>query len=279
MSKDILLVSDIHLGHSKDSSIYHNVALNLFQEIDYTCIKRDIKDIFILGDLFTNRTSLNLKTMEIAYLIGKILNKYNTKILTGNHDLFYKNQPKPHSLQIFDKGYDNITIVDEQPLVDDNCTLVPWLFQDYKKIKTPYVFGHFEIINFDMNDDMKCSDGTPSKQFSKFQKVFSGHFHKPSRKENIVYIGSPYQFTYADLHSVRGYTIFNTETGNDEHIPFTNYPLFKLFAYDKIKKNEIKGNIVKIVFTEEISTKKITDLIENIRSYEPMILYTDFNFL
>lgn len=272
MSK-YLIVSDIHLGYKKDSEIYHNVSLNLFKSISDYCSFNNIKNILILGDFFHNRVYTNLKTMYVAFEIAEILNNFNTYILTGNHDLYFKNSFFPHSLQIFKEGFNNIKIIDKEPCILEDISLVPWLFTSYNEINTKYLFGHFEINGFPMSEENECYGGISSKIFNKFEKVVSGHFHIPSQKGNIVYVGSPYQMDFGDYNSKRGFYEF--EDGELKFIEFNEYPKFKIFFHDNILYNEIENNNIKIIFNSVIEMNEVEKIIEKVNSYKPLSLMTD----
>lgn len=269
-----ILFSDIHLGLKKDNTIYHKVIEDLFLDIADYCIKNDIKKIICLGDFFNNRTSINTSTLYfVLEKLIKIFEDFDFFIILGNHDTFYKNTNFPHSLKIFDK-HKNITIVDEFPLEIEECTLVPWGFENFSEITTPILMGHFEIQNFKMNDSSVCYSGTEEKKLKQFDHVFSGHFHTPSSNSNITYLGSPFQITFADTNSPRGFYEYNN--GEIKFIEFTKYPKFFVYKYNKIDENNIQGNYIKIIFDEIISEKESCEILENVLLKNPLELSTEY---
>ena len=110
-------------------------------------------------------------------------------IITGNHDLFYREKREIHSL-IMGQEFNNIEIVDEK-IVSGDVAIVPWLVEDewksVKKIKTKYMFGHFEIPGFKMNALVEMPDhGQINRTHFQYQEyVFSGHFHKRQQSDNV----------------------------------------------------------------------------------------------
>ncbi|MFW6173704.1 MAG: hypothetical protein ACOC5T_08165, partial [Elusimicrobiota bacterium] len=111
---------------------------------------------------------------------------------------------------------------------------------------------------------------------SHFEQVYSGHFHTPSQKSNIKFIGSPFQQTFNDTGDSKGYYIF--DNGKLEFIEFTNSPKFvKLTTEDELKEEEIKNNIVKFVFLEDYGNVKNDKLIEKVQSLQPHKLHIDYN--
>jgi hypothetical protein len=111
--------------------------------------------------------------------------------------------------------------------------------------------------------------------FKQFKKVYSGHFHTPSVNKNVEYIGSAFPMTFNDMNSKRGYYIF--ENGKMSFIEFTSAPKFiRLNSNDEITEEKIKGNIVEYVFLEDFGAIKTEKIIENIYSFNPLKLKTDY---
>mgnify|MGYP003343899962 FL=1 len=61
--------------------------------------------------------------------------------------------------------------------------------------------------------------------------VLSGHFHHKSSDYNIVYVGTPYEMTWADYNDPKGFHIFDTDT---RQLDFIRNPLtmFNKIVYD-----------------------------------------------
>jgi DNA repair exonuclease SbcCD nuclease subunit len=204
-----LLVTDTHLGMYSDSDAWLDIVLNFYKYITKYCIKHDIREIYHLGDFFDNRKSLNTKTQHVAHRIAKVLGlkeNLHTYIIVGNHDCYYKNKIHPNTLELF-KEYDNISIIDSIEKID-NILLVPWGEVPEDTQGARFCFGHFAIKGFHMNDSYKCKDGLDKVKFKDFEKVLSGHFHTPSSKGNITYLGSPYGQTFHDAGVLGVFTYF-----------------------------------------------------------------------
>ena len=78
-----------------------------------------------------------------------------------------------------------------------------------------------------------CNDGMSRDIFSKFDLVYSGHFHHPSSVGNISYLGAPYEMNWGDFNGKRGFHIFDTSTRELKHIP-NPYRLFHKITYEDI---------------------------------------------
>lgn len=270
-----VMLGDTHLGVHNDSEIWHKVVLDLFKEICDYCTKNDIKTIIHGGDFFHNRKHINVKTIQIGIEIIELLKDLQLIIITGNHDTYFKNSIQPTSLEIF-KEYKQVKIIDE-PTKFNNILLVPWM-GDPNKIKANYCFGHFEISGFHMNDNYVCKKGYNSNQFSQFKQTYSSHFHTPSRQGNITYLGSPYQQTFHDVDGKRGYYIW--EDGKLEFIEFHKYPKFhKVSTNDKINKELIEGNIIKLIFEKDYGTNENEKLVNKVKSFNPLNFKVDFSHI
>jgi DNA repair exonuclease SbcCD nuclease subunit len=265
-----LFVTDTHLGLSKSSDLWHNITLNLFNDIRDYCIRNDINTIIHLGDFFHDRKSLNTKTQEIAHLIAKMFEGRKLYIIIGNHDTFYKNQLYPTTLE-FLKSYSWITIVDEVIHVDE-LTLCPW--GKIPQYQGSYCCGHFELSGFHMNNSYVCEHGTDPNTLKEFEHVYSGHFHTPSTKGNITYLGSAFPQSFHDVGSPRGYYEF--EDGNLKFIEFTGSPKFIKCNTINYKDFDLKNNIVKVTFIEDYGNVENQKIIDEINSMEPLKL--DVNF-
>lgn len=270
-----LIISDTHLGLNKDNPVWHEVILSLFKEIEEVCEKNDIEEIFHLGDIFDNPKSITQKTHNIALQAIEIIKKRKIYLIRGNHDTFHKDRPYPNWLNMFNEHNNVISIIDK-PYNIDNICLVPWE-TDFRDVETDYLFGHFEINSFFYNDYKECTKSKLNiSDFKKFKKVYSGHFHNRMSKDNIDYVGSPFQQNFGDVGSVRGYHIF--DGGEIEFIEFTNTPKFV-----KIKTNEdiesikevIQGNFVKLIFMEDYGNSKNTKIVEIVNKMCPMTISID----
>jgi hypothetical protein len=117
--------------------------------------------------------------------------------------------------------------------------MVPWINRSNQRealefldtATCPVVFGHFEIIGFEMHHGAECAHGLEASLFSRFSLVCSGHFHKKSTGHNINYLGAPYQMTWADYGSPKGFHIFDTSTMELEFIQ-NPYEIFQKVTYD-----------------------------------------------
>ena len=69
--------------------------------------------LFFLGDLFDNRNSINLKTINAVIELFETLSEIiDCHVLLGNHDMYLMNSPEINSVATI-RNIKNVTIYDE----------------------------------------------------------------------------------------------------------------------------------------------------------------------
>ena len=195
--------TDIHFG-MKNNSKQHNKDCDDF--IDWFIQQsEDCETCIFLGDFHHHRAGINVSTLNYSVENVKKLSKNFDKVymLTGNHDLYYREKRELNSLP-YAELFDNVTLVNDKTIVEDGVAFVPWLVEDewkqVRNVKCRYMFGHFELPHFKMNAMVEMPDhgGLNAEYLQGPEYVFSGHFHKRQSKGNVHYLGSPFPQNYAD---------------------------------------------------------------------------------
>lgn len=288
ISNKIALIADIHIGVNKNSPEYLALTKRWIQYFIDECIKEKIQDVFVLGDWHHYRDEISVDTLDAsAEIMGFFPDNIRVHILTGNHDCFLKTSSEIHSLQMF-KKWQNVFIYDKVTRLSTRClktiTLVPWGCENEKVEHSDYVFGHFEIANFKMNNYTVCKSGTDSANLLKSGSViYTGHFHKKQEKQykngKIAYLGSPFQHDFNDIGNENGYHILDLESGNCEFkINDDSYPKYEYIKASKLKdvtEGLIKGNFVKLFIDIELSESQIEKIYVKLKSFEPVNLIVD----
>ena len=272
-----VLVSDTHLGYKDGSDEYHNITINLFEQLIAFAKDNNIKSFIHGGDFFDCRRSISVKTIPVSFKIIKSLSNTfdDIHILLGNHDTYYKTSLVPSSLDMF-IGFKGINIVNEVK-VFNNIHLQPWLIEDFKPLSVSFCIGHFEMNGVPINRSNTISKGGLSiGQFKDYKKVISGHYHTISVTNNVFYIGSPFHMTFNDSDN-RGFYVFDDSNGELEFIVFDDYPKFIIFNHKEIDYDIIEGNNIKVIVTEDISTAKLGLLSNTLNEKNPNQLHINFD--
>lgn len=290
-----ILVTDTHLGHKKASDFYLELTFQLFEDIGSYAQEHGITELIHLGDFFDNRKNMSLKTLFYANRIGLNLKRFEKSyLIIGNHDLYYKDRYFPNSHQVF-SSMRHIEVVDH-PIEVGNMCLVPWIvegeeFSSYRGVtcqeflrdtQTEYCLGHWEINGAKMNVSGREAEGSDFgfSDFTKFKKTFSGHFHTPGEyPSNIQYLGASFHMDFNDS-GPRGWYTFDDETGELEFVEWNKYPKFIKWVAkpDNVYGGEFKGQVVKIIFTEDYGTTINNQIIHDVQSTEPFQLFTEYRF-
>lgn len=249
----IALICDTHYGIRNDSPVFHAYFEKCMEHFFSVLEERNINHIIHLGDLFDRRKYLSYLTSKVCrdtFLIPIEGMEIETHIIAGNHDRYYKDVCFVNSLDETVTGrYSGIhTYNFPQTITIDGLEilLIPWIDQSnsqmtydlIKSTKAEIVMGHLELKGFELLKGTMSDHGDDVSLYSKFDLVFSGHYHHKSSKGNIHYLGAFGEYTWSDYNDPRGFTIFDTETRSFEFIK-NPYSMFKVMLYDDVKEQNI----------------------------------------
>ena len=264
----ILLITDQHFGVRNDNLHFVEHYRKFYSNIVIPFIKASgIKEIINLGDTFDKRRSINYMSLEAAKEMWfdpvKELGCKMTALI-GNHDIYYKNTLRINSPEELLGGYD-IDVIDEPTTRNYDGTdilFLPWIcdenydstLRSITESTAPVCMGHLELNGFEAHPGHVMDKGIDMNIFSKFNKVFSGHYHTKSNKNNCYYLGNPYQLYWNDYGQKRGFHVFDTETLRTTFYrnPFDTF--HKLYYNNGVvlpNEEEIKGTFVKLIVEDK----------------------------
>ena len=260
----VLLITDQHFGVRNDNLHFVEHYRRFYSKIVIPFIKASgIKEIINLGDTFDKRRSINYMSLEAAKEMWfdpvKELGCKMTALI-GNHDIYYKNTLRINSPEELLGGYD-IDVIDEPTTRNYDGTdilFLPWIcdensdrtLRSITESTAPLCMGHLELNGFEAHPGHVMDNGIDMNIFSKFNKVFSGHYHTKSNKNNCYYLGNPYQLYWNDYAQKRGFHVLDTDTHKTTFYrnPFdTFYKLYYNNGVDIPDENELKGTFVKLI--------------------------------
>jgi hypothetical protein len=202
--KKAAVFTDIHFGLKSNSQLHNEDCLNFVKWATQTARDQGCETALFLGDWHNNRASINIVTLNYSLQALEHLNANFDQVyfIPGNHDLYYRDKRDIQSVE-WARHLPNVRICNDW-FSEGDVTIAPWLVgDDYKrvpKLKTKYVFGHFELPHFYMNAMVQMPDHGEVKreQFRACEQVYTGHFHKRQNHGNITYIGNCFPHNYAD---------------------------------------------------------------------------------
>ena len=289
----ICLVTDTHFGARSDSIPFDNFFRRFYEEIFFPEIdKRGIRHIVHLGDCFDRRKYINFNTLSSCrnYFFDEIKKRdIELHMIVGNHDTFFKNTNDVNSPRLLLKDYEfNVIDTPSELEFDDGSKIfmMPWICTDnynqsMEAIKTTdaqVMFGHLEIVGFQMYKGHENDEGFDPKIFEKFDLVCSGHFHHRSSNGNINYLGNPYEMTWADFEDPRGFHIFDTSERSLEFIQ-NPYSIFSKVYYDDEKVDPSTVDVsqyanqhIKLIVVNKKDYYKFDQFIERLYKVNPLEL-------
>ncbi len=231
--KKVACFTDIHFGLRNNSRQHNTDCEEFVLWFIKEAKKAKCETCIFLGDWHHHRASINVSTMNYTMSNLEFLSKAftNVFVIMGNHDLFYRDKREINSVA-FGNLYDNIHIVNNI-FTEGDVSIIPWLVQDEWKempnIKSKYMFGHFELGGFQMNQLISMPDtgGLQKTHFRNQEYVFSGHFHNRQQQKNVIYMGNAFPHNYSDTwQDDRGMMILEWG-GEPQYIAWPNAPSFK----------------------------------------------------
>jgi DNA repair exonuclease SbcCD nuclease subunit len=266
----IAILGDTHHGMRSDSVIFHNHYREFYSKTFFPYLeKHNITTVIQLGDLFDRRKYISFQTLALCrkYFFDKLRDKeIQFYTLLGNHDIAFRNTLEVNSPQLLLKEYPNITVFDK-PTSFEEIDIIPWICKDNEQEIMQFIkdstnevcMGHFELSGFEMDRGNICHEGMDPKILSRYDMVFSGHFHHKSTKGNITYVGTPGEMTWSDYNDERGFHIFDTKT---RELEFVDNPI-KIFY--KVKYNDSQESFNELSNTnyDHLLNKYVKVVIEN----------------
>ena len=297
----VAIITDTHWGARNDSLQCIEYYKKFYDNIFFPKLKEQgITSILMLGDTFDRRKYTNHATLyhakkiffDVAYNNGMSI-----IMITGNHDVTYKNTNDVNSPQLTLAEYLNIVIISRPETVQVHgipVCFLPWICADnyadsmkeIQNTKADICMGHLEISGFAMYRGAESHDGLSKDLFNKFDMVFSGHFHHRSNNNNIFYLGNPYELTWHDYNDPRGFHIFDLDTRKLEFI-HNSYNLFERLEYDDSNCDFNSDNIdtsfatnkyVKIIVINKIHYDKFDKFIRRLYASDPLEVKIIENF-
>lgn len=247
----IALFSDLHIFAHLSKTQFEDIAIEFLHSLLKSCKEQDIKEVFFLGDWFHIKNKLYvppfIKSIEALKYFKEA--GINMTFLIGNHDA-----PQQHSTDFsivyaFEPYGKVIPLYEWLDIDNSRLHFLSYTEElpnfEYSQDKKNILFGHLDIQKFVMDSGFECKEGFTSEDFKKFDNVFTGHFHKHQIKDNIIYVGSPYQTRYSERFDEKGFIVLDTD---DLQWSFHKHeaPKFKEIDADSYEESDIKGNFLRI---------------------------------
>lgn len=290
----VAIITDQHFGARNDSIVFLDFFQKFYDNVFFPKLaEHGITHVLILGDTFDRRKYVNFYALQRAkeMFFDKLLAAGITvHMLAGNHDTYYKNTNDVNSPDLLLREYDNINVIDTPQTIHldyedtgSDVLMMPWIcadnyvrsMEELKNTSAEICMGHFEISGFAMYRGMESHEGLEPSLFKKFDCVFSGHYHHRSSKDNITYLGNPYEMTWQDYADPRGFHLFDLKTRKLEFVE-NPYTMFERFEYDdstvdpdSIDTSFAENKYVKIVVVNKTDLYKFDKFMARVYNRNP----------
>ena len=247
----ILITSDWHI----EEGIYVDICLDYIEHLISYCATNDIKDIVIAGDIFEKSTKI--KNEAFLPLFFKFMemrdNGFNLIFILGNHDIYnVDNNSLVEAFSPFGKVVKNFERIEMYDRVFD--LLAYTKDEDDIPDGDDVLITHLSIASFTFDNKYHVNEKvafSPSL-FENYKVVFTGHFHRPQNKKNVVYMGSPYQMNFGECGQEKGFVVFDTETGKWKREIYDDAPKYLRIKAEDFKKVDVSNCFVEVEIEQKI---------------------------
>jgi DNA repair exonuclease SbcCD nuclease subunit len=282
-----LFFTDIHIHSHKKSTDRLEDCLKVLEWVFKTAIKRNAKNVIFLGDLFHDRSKIEVLTLFKVYEVFEKYLGHNPPfklwLLLGNHDLWNRDNTdvysprvlsnfvhiidKPCALEIDGFTYDFLPFT-ENPLDDlkmlaearpkakgEKRVLCAHLAIDGAELNT---FGTLSDVIVEQDGDMVP---VGVEKLDHWDKVWLGHYHGTQVLANgtVEYVGSPLQLSKSEAFQQKHIIAFNTCDMSVEYIVNDFSPVHLILKPQDVGKYKLAGNFITIK-TDGMSTTDVADL-------------------
>ena len=283
----VFMITDTHFGIYLNSlDKWQNMMESTFYNFVIPFLKKNVRDgdiLIHLGDLFDNRTSIPIITLNKVEKILKEISKIlPIHIMVGNHDLFNKGSNDVNSVRLFSYISDNIFVYEKTTALEicnKKLVLMPWIEKRLDMIKEissnpgDYLFCHSDLNGCRMHLNSvahRNPDKIDVKEFKQYKRIFSGHVHIRQINNNFEFIGSLWQMDRNDMGDQKGITVLDINTGKIDFAPNTYSPVFRKFRVvteediDKLDELKDTKDYIDLVISNNllISNRKLRRKLE-----------------
>lgn len=249
------VLGDLHYGvHPLTLDIFIDITEEFFDVEFIPYLKSNLRsdDIIIqLGDVFDNRTSVNIKALTLARNRFKQLSELApVHVIVGNHDMYQERSRVYHSLNIIQ--HDNVTIYSEPTSLNigsKSVLMLPYFNNPKEQKEVMENYGEHDLLlahtdlygaRYGTSKSDTSEKGLRIEDYEKYKLIMSGHIHIRQNISNFMYTGTPYHLSRKDTGNDKGFHILDFDTLKYEFVKNNTSPEYKtiqiqeLSDFDKI---------------------------------------------
>jgi hypothetical protein len=218
------------------------------------------------------------KSIDLIFELSQLIDIH---AITGNHDIYKKNDTDVNSLAAF-RFIPNVTIYEQPTLITNGLNkilLLPWIGNAEKEESiakanpADYIFAHADISGLHYDNGKIIVKGAKLRGIKGVKRLFSGHVHKRQESKDAIYIGSPYSTKRSDIGNKKGFYLFEPNENKVDFIPNKISPIFQRILLEdlmewslerthKLLENNYTDIIVPDKYIHLFNLTRFTELLE-----------------
>ena len=277
------IITDTHFGCRKNSRLFHDYFEKFYTDVFFPTIeKKGITHLIHMGDCFDSRKGIDFAALQWSKRVffDPLRERgIEVHLIVGNHDTYYKNTNEVNAVNLLLEEYDNVkkySKATEIKVGGLDILLCPWINEQnqkhtadtIQKSSSSVLMGHLELQGFRVNKHVIMDHGHDTNMFSKFERVFSGHYHTRSDDGKIFYLGNPYEMFWTDVQDSRGFILFDTKTLEHEYVNNPHRLFYNIYYEDNDHQlfdvSEYEKKIVKVIVKKKTDTLKFEKFIDKL---------------
>lgn len=280
----IAVIGDTHFGASASDIHIQSYMRKFFSDFFSYIDTHQIKHVIQLGDLFDVRKHVNTLTLKFfreVFLQPVIERNLQVVVLVGNHDIYHRESVSVSSveevLHPFTEWFTVVNSPKDVSIEGKTFLCVPWVCKENEsdvakaitKSSSKFCVGHFEFNGFELFKGQLAKTHFNHLDYKKFERVISGHYHHMSGRDNVLYTGTPYELTWNDHGTPKGFFVI---TNSDIVFVENKHKLFSMITLSDnpvIDSASIKDKHVKVRIDTQITPKERDALIDKIYGFGP----------
>lgn len=243
----VAVITDTHAGCRSESRVFFDAAKKFYDGVFFPTIDaHGIKTVLHLGDLVDRRKYIAFVTANRLRrdFMEPLLDRGCELIVTpGNHDLPYRNLVSVNAEREILPMHPKVRVVDRPQvwnLHERPVLLLPWICDEnrsesmalIRNCSARVVMGHLELAGFEMYRGVVQEKGMSASLFDGYRLVLSGHYHQPSVRAPVRYLGAPFEMVWSDYDCPRGFHLLDTNTLELRFVTNPHTVFTKLFYDD-----------------------------------------------
>ncbi len=281
-----LIWSDLHLHSHKKNINRLDDCIQVLHWAFSEAKKNKCQDVFFLGDLFHERSKIDM--LNYLHAFDAFVNFSNecpeitVWLLVGNHDMYHKDKWDVNSIRPFDT-ISNVRIIETPQRLDIQGVDVDFLphtenplkelehFKIFDTTKKHLLLAHLAVNGASLNTlygtradviveyDEQMVPVNP-ESFDVWDQTFLGHYHGAQELNNKVeYVGSPLQLSYGEAFQEKHLIVFDMETFKKTYIINDFSPQHLILPPSQIDEYDVEKNFVRIILNNT-DNKEMVDI-------------------